>query len=193
MDRSTILAAGLLLALIGGGALYVLNQQEQGTEQEQPSPVPEPVPTDDSATSGEATSEPAPEPSPAPSSSPSPATAPQSSPQSAPSQTPPPPPPLSPPPAPQPQSFTVEADDNTASPSTITVPKGTSVTLTFKVKTANVYSQGLDFRSSVVNSGQILPGAQKTVTFTANNSFTFVPYWPGSNVEKDSKVSVIAQ
>lgn len=95
--------------------------------------------------------------------------------------------------APAPQSFTVHGDDLTADLTNITVPKGTPVSITFFVNVADTYHGGLDFRSSVLNTGTILPGAQKTITFTADQSFSFTPYWPASNVAKPYKINITVQ
>lgn len=103
-----------------------------------------------------------------------------------------------PPPNPAPvqaqvQSFTITADDSGAAPAEITVAKGTIVDLTFSVSSSNVYKGGLDFRSSVVNSGTIYAGSSKTVAFTATQSFSFTPYWPASNVAKPYTIRVTVQ
>ncbi len=91
------------------------------------------------------------------------------------------------------QTFSITADDSGASLQEITVPKGTIVEITFSIATSNVYYGGLDFRSSVVNSGTILTGQSKTISFTANQSFLFTPYWPASNVAKNYLIKVTAQ
>lgn len=88
------------------------------------------------------------------------------------------------------QSFSVTADDNGATPLEITVAKGTIVDLTFNVSAQNVYHGGLEFKSSVINTGTIQPGGSKTVAFTANDSFSFTPYWPDSGVKKDYTIKV---
>lgn len=102
-------------------------------------------------------------------------------------QTPPPPSP------PAVKNFSVTADDSVATPSTITVNRSDKVNLTLSVSTSNVYYGGLDFRSSVVNSGTILPGASKTVSFTADSSFTINCFWPSSGVEKTSHIDVVVK
>jgi hypothetical protein len=91
------------------------------------------------------------------------------------------------------QSFSITADDFSATPSSITVPVGTIVNLTFNISAENVYYGGLEFRSSVVNTGSISPGGSKTVAFTVSESFDFVPYWPASQVRKDYVVKIIAE
>ena len=80
------------------------------------------------------------------------------------------------------KEFTVEGDDIGLYPSTLTANKGDKVKITFKVRTEKVYYGGLDFRSSVWgDTGKILPGNEKTVEFTAENSFTYTAYWPATN------------
>jgi hypothetical protein len=110
-----------------------------------------------------------------------------------PNPTPNPNPTPTPNPTPSIQTFSITADDSSATPSTITVPAGTIVEITFNVASSNVYHGGLDFRSSVVNSGTVYAGASKTISFTANQSFDFTPYWPASNVAKSYMISVMVQ
>lgn len=92
--------------------------------------------------------------------------------------------------APAPQSFTVNGNDSSADLTSITVPKGTPVTITFAADAQGTYHGGLDFRSSVVNSGTIAPGTSKTVTFTVDQSFAFTPYWPSTNIAKPYKIMI---
>ncbi len=61
------------------------------------------------------------------------------------------------------------------------VPKNSLVKIKFKVRSQGVYFGGLDFRSSVFNTSTILPGKDKEVEFTADESFTYTSYWPLSN------------
>jgi hypothetical protein len=87
----------------------------------------------------------------------------------------------------QPQvfEFTLEADDFGFYPqSTIEVPKGSKVKITFVVRTSNVYYGGLDFRSPKFETRQVRPGERTTVEFVADESFTFTSYWPLSGVQK---------
>lgn len=89
-------------------------------------------------------------------------------------------------------SFTISANDNNADHEMITVKKGAKVSLTFAVQTNNVYHGGLQFKSTdpVLDSGPIAPGSSKTVTFTADKSFSFQPYWYASGVKKDYQIMV---
>jgi hypothetical protein len=81
--------------------------------------------------------------------------------------------------------FTLEADDSGFYPqSTIEVPKGSKVKITFVVRTSNVYYGGLDFRSPKFETRQVRPGEKATVEFVADESFTFTSYWPISGVQK---------
>jgi hypothetical protein len=87
----------------------------------------------------------------------------------------------------QPQAFefTLEADDFGFYPqSTIEVPKGAKVKITFVVRNSNVYYGGLDFRSPKFETRQVRPGEKTTVEFVADESFTFTSYWPLSGVQK---------
>jgi hypothetical protein len=132
-----------------------------------PSDTPVPVATPNP------TQTPVPNPTPAPHPTPGPAPTPIAT-----------PPPLA-------RNFSVTADDYTATPNMIMVNKGETVKLTLNVSTQNVYYGGLDFRSSVVNSGTILPGTSKTVIFTADSPFTIHAYWPSSGVQKHSKIEIM--
>lgn len=94
---------------------------------------------------------------------------------------------------PSPKSFTVNASDTGADLTTISVAKGTSVTITFKADPNTTYYGGLDFRSSVVDTGTVPSGGSKTVTFVAGQSFSFQPYWPSTNTAKPYTIDINAQ
>jgi|GEM_PF-2950913 hypothetical protein len=131
--------------------------------------------------------------------SPSPTVANSPTPAPAPSPAPSPTPGPNPSPAPTPnptsaiQTFTIIADDSSATPNQISVPARTIVEITFNVASTNVYYGGLDFRSSVVNSGTVHSGESKTISFTAHQSFSFTPYWPASQVAKSYKINIVVQ
>jgi len=93
-------------------------------------------------------------------------------------------------PAPNVQKVTLEADDSGFYPSgTLSFTPGTTVQLTFFVRTTNVYSAGLEIRSELFNTGGIAPGGSKTVTFDAPSSkVSFTSYWPSSGVKKASGI-----
>lgn len=89
-------------------------------------------------------------------------------------------------------AVTVTANDESATPETITAKKGQTVKLTFDVSSKGTYHGGLDFKSAgpAIDSGSIDEGSSKTITFTATKSFKFTPYWYKSNVQKDYFVTV---
>jgi cytoskeletal protein RodZ len=90
-------------------------------------------------------------------------------------------------------SFTINANDETADVKTLNVKKGDTIKVTFNVTQNETYHGGLEFRSDVVNSKPIKTGASDTVTFTADKSFDFVPYWYQSQIKKDYVISVKVQ
>lgn len=75
-------------------------------------------------------------------------------------------------------SFLVEADDAGFSPVSGTARKGSTVTVTFKVRTSNVIYNGLSIRSNKYDLGSIKGGTSKSVTFTADANITFSSFWP---------------
>jgi plastocyanin len=87
------------------------------------------------------------------------------------------------------------ANDTSASPDAITVKKGDTITINFKVSSAGTYHGGLEFKSTdpAVDSGPIAQGSTGKVTFTATKSFKFTPYWYQSSVQKDYFVTVNVQ
>lgn len=96
-------------------------------------------------------------------------------------------------PAPSAQHFTVNGNDATADLKVITVAAGTPVTITFGADAGTTYHGGLDFRSSVLNTGTITPGSTKTVSFTATKSFSFTPYWPSTNIAKPYTIDIVVR
>ncbi len=91
------------------------------------------------------------------------------------------------------QHFAVNGNDATADLKTISVAAGTPVTITFGADAGTTYHGGLDFRSSVVNTGTIVPGSTKTVSFTATKSFSFTPYWPATDIAKPYTIDVVVK
>jgi FtsP/CotA-like multicopper oxidase with cupredoxin domain len=93
------------------------------------------------------------------------------------------------------ETFSITANDTSASPNTIRVKRGDTAKLTFKVSSAGTYHGGLEFKSTdpAVDSGSIAEGSSSTVTFTATKSFKFTPYWYESSVQKDYFVNVDVQ
>ncbi len=83
------------------------------------------------------------------------------------------------------REFKIEADDAGFYPSSVlTVPRGAKVKITFIVRRENVYSAGLEIRSSKFKTGGLAPGQIGAVEFLADESFEFGSWWPASNVFK---------
>lgn len=173
---SLVLAISLVAAACNKNSTTSDNSSSQGT-----------VTTQTADNSNPTTTPVTPSPNPTTSITPTPTT--PSTPNPTPNPTAPTPPPT-PTSTPHVDNFAVTADDYTATPAVISVKKGDTVNLTLKVSTENVYYGGLDFRSDVVNSGGITPGQSKTVTFTADQSFTIHCFWPSSGNEKQSQIQV---
>jgi len=184
-----LIAAGLAILVIGGGAYFyttlniVDTPQDSGvaTSTDDTAPPPE----SEMEMEKEDSTEPPPDV--------------QDKPKTTAPALPPPPPPVEPPalppPPPEPQKpiikqFTVEADDRDATPSEISVDAGDTVEITFMVKTTNVYFGGLDFRGGPVDTGTIDPGESKTVSFEAEETFKIIPYWPSSGTKKSYRITV---
>lgn len=193
MNKKIIYIAAAVIAVIVAAFLTFqkfqeLSEQKQEPTNQDPSPTPmlpiaDPVPPPSPTPSPS----PTPQPSPTPTPTPPPAGGPQPQPSPTPTPTPTPTPSPTPPPV---ENYSVTADDFSVSPGVVSVKAGSKVNLTFNVKSQNVYYGGLEFRSSVISTGPIAPGGSKTVTFTADKSFTFAPYWPASNVDKGYRFQV---
>ncbi len=104
------------------------------------------------------------------------------------------PPQTSPAPSLKEYSFTVD-DDGVVGAKEFFVSKGDTVRLTISVSTSNVSFGGAWTRAPagpklssdadyIFTTGNVSPGGSKTIEFTANTSFEFGIYWPGSNVLK---------
>ncbi len=87
----------------------------------------------------------------------------------------------------------IMADDATATISSIPTTLGENVAITFNIEASGTSPSGLDFRSPVVSTGPIKPGDSKTVNFTAENSFTFSPFKPATDVRRAYNITVIVQ
>lgn len=205
MSRLQLIIIGVVsVVVVAAGGVYFENRQEDQAAQEQPQERVQETEPSESPEAGEEIGteemteeqmaveeqqEQQTEPPPPPPAQPPPPPPPAEPP-------PPPPPPSDPPPPPPPPpaqevSRTVEADDNGLYPGSISVPQGATVHLTFKVRSDNVYFGGLDFRSSKFTTESVPPGGQTTVTFTADNTFTYSSYWPDSNTKKaDGTIAV---
>ncbi len=87
-------------------------------------------------------------------------------------------------------NYAVDADDggfymNGAPAGSISVARNSKITLTFNVKSTNVYHAGLDFRSTIFNSPSVAPGSSWTTSeITVDNGFTVTSYWPTTVVRK---------
>ncbi len=157
------------------------NQSIQALSPQAPAPAPTPavIPTASSKSTAQTNS-------PAGGSSPTstPALPPATPPPAAPA------PVVTPPPQPTIDTFNISADDQGASMGSLAVKKGDTVKITFNVKPTGVYYGGLDFRSSVINTGTIFSGQSKTISFIGESSFSFTPYWPASNIAKSYTINV---
>ncbi len=81
------------------------------------------------------------------------------------------------------KTFYVELDDNGAYPASGTAAKGSTVTVTFKVRPTNVFYNGLVVTSNANNLGKIDAGQSKTITFTAVEDETFAAQWITGNTK----------
>lgn len=75
------------------------------------------------------------------------------------------------------KTFYVEFDDSGAYPGSGTAAKGSTVTVTFKVRPTNVFYNGLVVASNAHDLGKISAGQSKTITFTAIEDETFAAQW----------------
>lgn len=76
------------------------------------------------------------------------------------------------------KTFYVEMDDKGAYPASGTAAKNTTVTVTFKMRSTNVFYNGLIVKSNKYDLGKIQGGQSKTITFKAVEDITFVGQWP---------------
>jgi len=79
---------------------------------------------------------------------------------------------ISPHPSPSPKLMklvSIDVDNTGAGMYQFEVNRGTEVKLTLNVMDINIDPSGLEFKSEVINTGQILPNTSKTITFIAQN------------------------
>ena len=95
-------------------------------------------------------------------------------------------------------NYIIFADDNGfyldgKTINSISVKSNTKITVTFDVKTDDVYFGGLEFRSEKFNSGKISPGERWTSPeITMTNTFIITSFWPSSGTKK-ADLEIIAQ
>ncbi len=88
--------------------------------------------------------------------------------------------------------FTIFADDRSLNPDSISVKKGDSVKMIFKVRRDEVYYGGLDFRSDYFTTGTIGYGMENSSEFVAERTFEFSSYWPKTqHLKATGKVYVL--
>jgi len=79
----------------------------------------------------------------------------------------------------------LEVDDSGFYPSpTITVPKGSKVTIHFAARATNVYFAGLEIRSAKFKTPVMKAGESASADFIADESFEFQSWWPAANYLK---------
>lgn len=92
------------------------------------------------------------------------------------------------------QAFSIEADDAGFYPATITVRRDTVVSLTFRVRSAGVYGGGLDIRSPYFDTGSVVTGGIKTVSFNTParpETITFSSFAQGTGNKKAEGTVVV--
>lgn len=87
----------------------------------------------------------------------------------------------------------IDVDNTGAGMYQFEVNKGTEVRLTLNVMDTNVDPTGLEFKSGVINTGQILPNTSKTITFVAQESFVLTPYTALTNNPKPYSINIIVK
>lgn len=86
---------------------------------------------------------------------------------------------------------TVRVNDEKSDLGTIEANKGDTVRLTFIADPRNNYHNGLEFRSDVMDPVRVLNGQSMMISFVADESFTFTPYWPGFATALPYKIEVV--
>ncbi len=95
------------------------------------------------------------------------------------------------------KEFTIEADDNGfyingSDTASIAASRNDTVMITFMVRTAGTYYQGLDFRGCAQDTEDVKPGNSTKFNFTAESTCTITSYWPSSGVAKDTLQVVVS-
>ncbi len=88
-----------------------------------------------------------------------------------------------------PTSFDLDANDagfyvNGSSVSSLDVPSGAQITITFHVMTSGVYHSGLDFRGCGTSTSGTPPGQSSSFVFSASAPCGITAYWPSTGVAK---------
>ncbi len=94
--------------------------------------------------------------------------------------------------APKTVEFTIESDDHGFYPAEpITIAKGDSLKINFKVRKEGIYYGGMRITSDYFNTGDLPVGGSKTVEYKPDASHKIESYWPSSGVKKaEIKVEV---
>lgn len=106
---------------------------------------------------------------------------------------------VEPEPEPEPETvyakeFTIKAGESKYDPSSITVKKGDTITITFEFQEDDIYYGGLDIKSTLFETVSWRPGenTSKSVSFTATESANFRGYWPNtSKLKATGQINVV--
>jgi hypothetical protein len=96
-------------------------------------------------------------------------------------------------PAPQVIVTSVHASDTTADLKVIEANKGDTVKLTFIADPRNNYHGGLEFRSTTMDPVKVMTGQSIMVSFVADETFSFTPYWPGTETKMPYTIDIIVK
>ncbi len=91
------------------------------------------------------------------------------------------------------RSVSIDVDNDGAGQAVVPALRGMIVRLTLNAMPVNTDPQGLRFASQVVSFGIILPGTSKTVEFTADQSFTLIPYAVSTGSQRPYTIQVSVQ
>lgn len=98
-------------------------------------------------------------------------------------------------PNPNPETLviSIHASDTTANLKVIEANKGDEIRLTFIADPRDNYHGGLEFRSPTMDPVKVMNNQSKMITFTADESFSFTPYWPGTDNAKPYTIDIIVK